>query len=77
MRLLLAALAFVGALSAAHAGQSRAFRQWGGPDLPVSCDAVRRMAPMANVLSEKARRELIRKYRVSRKMLRQAKRCLQ
>jgi len=60
----------------AHAGKLRTKHYWGGPDLPVSCDQVRAWRGMVVALSSEARRALIRKFRVTPKMLRQAKACL-
>jgi len=78
MRLLFTTLALAGALLAApaHAGKLRTNHYWGGADLPVSCETVRQYAPAAQLVSADARRELIRKYHVSAKMLRQARKCL-
>lgn len=76
MRLLVAVLALAGALSAAEAGRLRTNSYWGGQDLPWSCDAVRVWAPTARAMPAATRAELIRKFNISRKMMRQAKECM-
>jgi hypothetical protein len=77
MRLLLAALALAGALAAAPvAAASRAQRHWGGSDLPVTCATVREWRGLLEGLSAPARADLARRFKVTRKQLRQARACL-
>jgi hypothetical protein len=81
MRVLFAALALAGVLTAgpaapASAGRLRAQAQWGGPDFPFSCETVRSYRAEIESMSRATKVALARQFRITRKQRRQAEACL-
>lgn len=62
--------------TAASAGKARTNSQWGGSDLPFSCDLVRSYRAEIAAMSPETREAWKRRLHVTRKMQRQAKACL-